>query len=80
MELSPGDIQSCILIAMKRAHPQTQTHSEMAKKLNWLVDDPHRVAMNMDVLAKGGRLELDRNGWDGTADTKRYRLPPGMPD
>jgi hypothetical protein len=80
MEPSPADIQTCIVIAMKRAPPQTQTRSEMAQKLKWLVDDPHRVAMNMDVLAKSGRLELDRKGWDGRADTKRYRLPPGMPD
>jgi hypothetical protein len=80
MEPSPADIQTCILIAMKRAHPRTQTHAEMAKKLDWLLDDPHRVAMNMDVLAKSGQLELDRNGWDGTADTKRYRLPPGTLD
>jgi hypothetical protein len=54
MEPSPGDIQSCILIAMKRAHPQTQTHSEMAMKLNWLVDDPHRVAMTWTFWRRAG--------------------------
>jgi hypothetical protein len=65
---------------MKRAHPQTQTHFGMAKKLKWLIDDPHRVAMNMDALTKRGQLELDREGWDGMPNTKRYRVSPDMLD
>ena len=48
--------------------------------LKWLIDNPHRVAMNMDALAKRGRVELDREGWDGMPNTKRYRLSLGMLD
>jgi hypothetical protein len=52
----------------------------MAEKLKSLIDNPHRVAMNMDALAKRGRLELDREGWDGRSETKRYRLSPAILD
>ena len=80
MQPSPRELQICILREMKRGHPQTQTHSGMAKKLKWFIDNPHRVAMNMDRLAKDGRLELDREGWDGRSETKRYRLPQDTVD
>ena len=67
------EVQDEILAVMRDLHPHTQTHSEMATQLEALAD-PCQVALNMDAMAKDGRLELIREGWDFNSYTKRYRL------
>ena len=47
MELTAQDIQTCILLAMKRADPEPQTDWKMAKNLEWFVGHIHRVAIRV---------------------------------
>jgi hypothetical protein len=66
-------MQSEILAAMRGIDPRPQTHDEMAARLGRPAD-LHRVAMNMDALAKRGELELIRDGSERNSRTKKYRL------
>jgi hypothetical protein len=70
--MTPREIQTSILAFIK-VHPN-QTHADVAAELQSLAD-PHRIAMNMDRLAKDGRLVIDPLG-ARKSDTKRYSFPP----
>ena len=71
---SAREVQEEILAIMRELDPRTQTHAEMAAKLEGFAS-AHQVAMNMHAMSADGRLELIREGWDGWPEAKRYRLP-----
>jgi len=74
MKPTPEQVQNSIIEVMKLRHPAKQTHADMAERLRPL-GNAHRIAMNMDALAKKGVLQIDPIGSD-MPDTKRYGLKP----
>jgi len=72
MKVKPEEVQKSIMEVMKLAHPAKQTHADMAARLTWRAN-AHRIAMNMDALAKRGVLDIDPRG-STTPSTKRYGL------
>jgi hypothetical protein len=56
MKPTPEEVQNRIIEVMKRTHPTKQTHADVANRLTRLAD-AHRIAMNMDALAKKGVLQ-----------------------
>jgi hypothetical protein len=73
---SANEVQDEILTIMRDLlpHTPTQTHSQMAARLERFTD-AHQIAMNMDAMAKTGTLELQRDGSEFQSETKKYRLP-----
>ncbi len=71
---SATEVQDKIIVAMRNLYPSTQTHSQMANRLEGFAR-ALQVAMNMDAMAKAGILELLRDGSEFQAETKQYRLP-----
>jgi hypothetical protein len=75
MKPTPDEVQNSIIEVLKLTHPTKQTHADVADRLNRLADT-HRIAMNMDALAKRGVLQIDPIG-SNVSNTKRYGLRPG---
>jgi hypothetical protein len=71
MTLTPKEIQEKIITLIK-ANPG-QTRADVADKLRCPAD-LHRIAMNMNELARRGILAFERRGWDNDSCTKRYSL------
>jgi hypothetical protein len=74
MKPTPAEVQSRIIEVLKLTHPARQTHADVAGRLK-RVADTHRIAMNMDALAKRGVLQIDPMG-STVSNTKRYGLNP----
>jgi hypothetical protein len=72
MKPTPAEVQKSIIEVMNASHPGKQTHADVGAKLAPLAT-PHRIAMNMDRLAKQGILRIDEIGSD-MSYTKRYGL------
>jgi len=80
MTPSAKDIQDQIINVVGGLHPHTPTAREVTGKFPWKVNKLlPRVAINMVMMSKDGRLELVRKGWDDRSKTKRYRLPLRSP-
>jgi hypothetical protein len=71
---SAREVQEKILAVMRELDPRSQTHAEMAARLEGFAG-AHQVAMNMCTMSADGRLEWACEGWDGWPESKRYRLP-----
>ena len=65
---TPAQVRNTILTVMEVTHPAPQSHADVARKLRWLAP-PHRIAMNMDRLARDGVLVAE----DGNPE-KRYKI------
>jgi hypothetical protein len=72
--LSAKDVQAEIYAVMERDPARTHTHASMAAQIPEIAP-LQQIATNMNELARTGVLELVREGWDGRAKTKQYRLP-----